>query len=199
MAVYPTSSGMLYRKVLKTWWRREDSNLRHGAYETPALPPELRRRVGGPSSKLTGLRDRRQVTRPAGSRPEPVLGRACARNCARELRGHVLKVGRAHDMVAVEHGPGPVPGDLHRHALGDPCNYHVPDRGPPEVVAKPMRRNLHLPGRKLDPLREAGLDPRRDPLFFVAFAPFAFLGLPLLKMLHASPVACRSSACPPCP
>src|SRR5262250_1565399 len=26
------------------WWRREDSNLRHGAYETPALPPELRRR-----------------------------------------------------------------------------------------------------------------------------------------------------------
>ena len=32
------------------------------AYETPALPPELRRRVGGPSSKRTGLRDRRQVT-----------------------------------------------------------------------------------------------------------------------------------------
>jgi hypothetical protein len=62
-----------------------------------------------------------------------------------------------------------------------------------------MRRNLHLPGRKLDPLRDAGLDPRRDPLFFVAFAPFAFLGLHLLKMLHASPVACRSSACPPCP
>src|SRR5678815_2717499 len=56
LAVHPTSSGMRYRKVLKTWWRREDSNLRHGAYETPALPPELRRRVGGPSSKLTGLR-----------------------------------------------------------------------------------------------------------------------------------------------
>jgi hypothetical protein len=28
------------------WWRREDSNLRHGAYETPALPPELRRQNG---------------------------------------------------------------------------------------------------------------------------------------------------------
>src|SRR6185369_4895461 len=24
----------VFRKVLKTWWRREDSNLRHGAYET---------------------------------------------------------------------------------------------------------------------------------------------------------------------
>ena len=162
LAVYPTSSGMLYRKVLKTWWRREDSNLRHGAYETPALPPELRRRVGGPSSKLTGLRDRRQVTRPAGSRPEPVLGGPVPVTVPGSC-GHVLKVGRAHDMVAVDHGPGPVPGDLHRHALGDPCIDHVPDRGPPEVVAKPMRRNLHLPGRKLDPLREAGLDPRRDP------------------------------------
>jgi hypothetical protein len=31
------------RKSLIYWWRREDSNLRHGAYETPALPPELRR------------------------------------------------------------------------------------------------------------------------------------------------------------
>src|SRR6185295_7588449 len=29
--------------ALVVWWRREDSNLRHGAYETPALPPELRR------------------------------------------------------------------------------------------------------------------------------------------------------------
>ncbi len=27
------------------WWRWEDSNLRHGAYETPALPPELHRRA----------------------------------------------------------------------------------------------------------------------------------------------------------
>ena len=53
---------MPFREIVKTWWRREDSNLRHGAYETPALPPELRRRVGGPSSKRTGLRDRRQVT-----------------------------------------------------------------------------------------------------------------------------------------
>jgi ribosomal protein S30 len=34
------------------WWRREDSNLRHGAYETPALPPELRRRVGDRAENL---------------------------------------------------------------------------------------------------------------------------------------------------
>jgi hypothetical protein len=39
-------------KVLKAWWRREDSNLRHGAYETPALPPELRRRVSGRAGNL---------------------------------------------------------------------------------------------------------------------------------------------------
>src|SRR5258705_2093646 len=82
----------VFRKVLKTWWRREDSNLRHGAYETPALPPELRRRPGGPSRKLTGLRDSRQVTRSRAG---------C--NCARELGCHVLQIGRAHDMVAVEY------------------------------------------------------------------------------------------------
>ena len=34
------------------WWRREDSNLRHGAYETPALPPELRRRAGDRAANL---------------------------------------------------------------------------------------------------------------------------------------------------
>ena len=45
---------MLFRKVLKTWWRREDSNLRHGAYETPALPPELRRRPGGRAENVQG-------------------------------------------------------------------------------------------------------------------------------------------------
>jgi hypothetical protein len=44
----------VFRKVLRTWWRREDSNLRHGAYETPALPPELRRRPGGRAENLQG-------------------------------------------------------------------------------------------------------------------------------------------------
>jgi hypothetical protein len=37
-----------------SWWRREDSNLRHGAYETPALPPELRRRARTRAGKLQG-------------------------------------------------------------------------------------------------------------------------------------------------
>src|SRR4029453_14609681 len=103
-----------FRKIVRTWWRREDSNLRHGAYETPALPPELRRRVGGPSSKLTGLRDRRQVTRGRA-------GRWCARECAREPRGDVLQIGRAHDVVAIEHRACPVPGHLHRHPLRTPA------------------------------------------------------------------------------
>jgi hypothetical protein len=48
-------------------------------------------------------------------------GRNCARECARELGRHVLKIGRAHDVVAIEHGARPVPGDLHRHPLGHAC------------------------------------------------------------------------------
>ena len=48
------SAEMLSRKVLKTWWRREDSNLRHGAYETPALPPELRRHLVGRAGNVQG-------------------------------------------------------------------------------------------------------------------------------------------------
>ena len=79
----------LYRKCLIEWWRREDSNLRHGAYETPALPPELRRRAGGPSKKLTDLRSRSQAS---GGR----FRGDCARNCAREAPRDVLQVPRAH-------------------------------------------------------------------------------------------------------
>src|SRR5499427_5368079 len=57
----------LHRKCLIEWWRREDSNLRHGAYETPALPPELRRRTGGPSRKVTGLDSGSQASAAASS------------------------------------------------------------------------------------------------------------------------------------
>ena len=42
-----------------------------------------------------------------------------ARVCAREFLGRVLEVGRAHDVVAVEHIAGSVAGDGHGHALGD--------------------------------------------------------------------------------
>ena len=49
-----------FRNRLGEWWRREDSNLRHGAYETPALPPELRRR----NPKNYELAGRDSITRP---------------------------------------------------------------------------------------------------------------------------------------
>src|SRR5512146_1440661 len=38
---------------MKIWWRRVDSNHRHRAYETPALPTELRRH-----GTLRGIRRR---------------------------------------------------------------------------------------------------------------------------------------------
>jgi hypothetical protein len=51
----------------------------------------------------------------------------CARKRARQLSGDVLEIARAHDVVAVEDGPGPVSGDLHRDAFRDPGVDHVPD------------------------------------------------------------------------
>ena len=90
-------------------------------------------------------------------------GRNCARECAREPRGDVLQLGRAHDMVPIEHRACPVPGRLHRHALGHTCIHHVPDRGPPEVVPETMRFDADLPGGELHPLREPRLDARGEP------------------------------------
>jgi hypothetical protein len=43
----------------------------------------------------------------------------CARNCAREPAGRLDPVGRAHDVVAIEHAPRLVPADGHGHVLGD--------------------------------------------------------------------------------
>src|SRR5215467_3749497 len=111
------------------WWRREDSNLRHGAYETPALPPELRRRAGGPSRKVTGLDGGSQANRSS-------FLSGCARNCAREAPRGVLKVSRAHDVVAVEDRASLVPRHRHGNPLRHPCVDHVPDRSPPAVVTK---------------------------------------------------------------
>src|SRR5258705_13487063 len=68
------------RRSLIYWWRREDSNLRHGAYETPALPPELRR-LGNQISELqAGILPRR---------PER------ARNCAGTAAGSGRERGRS--------------------------------------------------------------------------------------------------------
>ena len=42
-----------------------------------------------------------------------------ARNCARQPRGDVLEIARAHDVVAVEHTARPVTGHGHGDAFGD--------------------------------------------------------------------------------
>src|SRR5262245_21676395 len=112
---------------LISWWRREDSNLRHGAYETPALPPELRRRVGWTSSKTTGLRSGRQAS--GGS-----FGLGCARKCARELQRDVLKVARRDDVIAIEDAAGLVAGNGPRHPFGNTLIHHVPHRRPRKVA-----------------------------------------------------------------
>jgi hypothetical protein len=67
------------------WWRREDSNLRHGAYETPALPPELRRLGRNFAQLQSGILTRLG----AGARPIVPGTRATRRgnaraNCAEE-------------------------------------------------------------------------------------------------------------------
>src|SRR2546426_12536062 len=69
-----------------------------------------------------------------------------ARKRARELAGRLLKVAGAHDVVAVEDGPGPVAGDGHRHPLGDARVDHVPDRGAPAVVPQHPRDARLLAG-----------------------------------------------------
>src|SRR5436190_24064875 len=57
-----------------------------------------------------------------------------ARNYARQLAGHVLAVGGAHDVVAIEHRARLVARDSHRHSLDDASVHHVADGGSPEVV-----------------------------------------------------------------
>src|SRR5215813_9418660 len=134
-----------------TWWRREDSNLRHGAYETPALPPELRRRAGGPSRKVTGLGSGSQANR--GS-----FLSDCARDCARQAPRDVLEIAWAHDVVAVEDCAGLVPSHGHGNSLWHPRIDHVPHRGPPAVVTKHPRH------ARLSACAHPGLPVVRPPL-----------------------------------
>src|SRR5262245_49440860 len=63
----------------------------------------------------------------------------CALNCARQPPGDVLKVRRAHDVVAVEHGARLVPRHGHRHPLWHPSIDHVAHGGAPEVMAEHPR------------------------------------------------------------
>src|SRR5438094_1340442 len=83
----------------RVWWRWEELNLRHGAYETPALPLSYT----AEPRKINGLETGFYPGTPG-----------CARDCARR-RGHVgdrrdparrvLEVRLADDVVAVEHRP----------------------------------------------------------------------------------------------
>src|SRR6202022_3803046 len=63
------------------WWRREDSNLRHGAYETPALPPELRRLGRNFAQLQSGI-----LTRPIAGARRIVPGARGVRTPARTWR-----------------------------------------------------------------------------------------------------------------
>src|SRR5947207_8868784 len=74
-----------------------------------------------------------------------------ARNYARQLAGHVLAVGGAHDVVAIEHRARLVARDSHRHSLDDASVHHVADGGSPEVVGD-GRGDLEM-GPKVPPHR----------------------------------------------
>ena len=56
----------------------------------------------------------------------------CARKCARQTPGDVLKVSRAHNVVTVEHRPGLVTCHLHGYPLRHTQVDHIPDRRAPE-------------------------------------------------------------------
>jgi hypothetical protein len=100
------------KRRLEMWWRREDSNLRHGAYETPALPPELRRL----DNQINNLQQRRILPRPgrrsgncawrAGwGRGRAVGGRADAnvrRATATDGRDSGLRLPRARAPLAAQ-------------------------------------------------------------------------------------------------
>ncbi len=64
-----------------------------------------------------------------------------------ELRGSGPEIPAADNVVALEHGPGLVPAQLHGDALGHAGTHEVPDGRPAEVVAEcdPGTRPLDTP------------------------------------------------------
>src|SRR3990170_3801172 len=78
------------------WWRREDSNLRHGAYETPALPPELRRR------KSRGQPDRFAII-PAKRNPRVTSLASQVNTGAARRRPHMAWLGNRPWIEDEEH------------------------------------------------------------------------------------------------
>lgn len=55
-----------------------------------------------------------------------------------KLPGGLFEIRRADDVLAVEHGPRPMAGDLHRDALRDVAVHETPDNGPAEVMAESL-------------------------------------------------------------
>ena len=70
--------------------------------------------------------------------------------------GGFFEIRRADDLLAVEHGPRPMAGDLHRDALRDAAVHETPDNGPAEVMAE-SPGDAHVDALK-PPLQ--GIDPR---------------------------------------
>jgi hypothetical protein len=59
-----------------------------------------------------------------------------ARNYARLLARHILAVGGAHAVVAIEDGAGLVSGHGHRNSFDDASVHHVADGRSPKVVTQ---------------------------------------------------------------
>jgi hypothetical protein len=73
-----------------------------------------------------------------------------------ELAGRGPEVALRDDRVAVEHGAGLVPGELHRDALGDAALHHVADGGAAAVVQHATREAGRL--ARLRPARAEVFD-----------------------------------------
>jgi hypothetical protein len=82
-----------------------------------------------------------------------------------------LQVGRADDVVAIEHRPRLVAAHRHRHAFGDAGPDVIPDRGPPEIVqqfAGAAGRLARRPPALVEPCRYSVVKERRARSVVVA-------------------------------
>ena len=109
-----SSGGTGSRRIgLLSWWRWEELNLRHGAYETPALPLSYTAKCREIRGLRTGILSHR--------------GRVCPKICPRRSphAGRPPGVALFRDVGAVESAARPVAGDGHRRVLGafrpEPC------------------------------------------------------------------------------
>src|SRR5262245_33272241 len=111
---------------------------------TPSRPP-----TDGHSQRSSRVRDAPSVRAPED---------------ARQFPRHVLKVARAHDVIAVEDGSRLVPRDAHGNALDDAGVDYVPHSRAPEVMPQ------HARGTCLPTGRLPGSAEIADPLAVVSAA-----------------------------